>query len=307
MPQSIDTLGGLLTDGSGRLLVLGGHGNSGCYLTGVGEPQIVDFANNDGWFDDVSDGPVTAILKYWDEDDLEHRYLQVDEPSWVVVGYPRFAPQIVDIVTLDDVVYDVSVREFAYDTYLYGEAPWQPRAIDPENPDPLRLWRVADKSYNPGYYPYFYRDIWPILLRPFQMQWVTDFLQISHDAHDTGPRGDFDISMISVPPTPKRGPVPRRAPVHLAGAAQAGGGERLHQHHRAGRGQDLRPRADAAAVRRQPDLEHPAVEVPAPDRHACSSCWGSGRKGSSSTSGTRRSPTPRWASRASAGSRSTAA
>ena len=45
-----------------------------------------DYANNDGWFDDVSDGPVMAILKYYSEEDQEYRYLNVQAPAWVVVG-----------------------------------------------------------------------------------------------------------------------------------------------------------------------------------------------------------------------------
>src|SRR6185437_1219843 len=37
-PRSIDTLGDLVTDDAGRLLVLGGHGHSGTYKTGFGQP-----------------------------------------------------------------------------------------------------------------------------------------------------------------------------------------------------------------------------------------------------------------------------
>ena len=63
-PNSIDTLGDLLTDDTGRLLVLGGHGNSGSFLFDeFGQPRVDDYANNDGWFDDTSDGPVIARLE----------------------------------------------------------------------------------------------------------------------------------------------------------------------------------------------------------------------------------------------------
>ena len=64
-PYSIDYLGELIAtqqDGHNRLLVLGGRGNSGSVRTGLGEPSIQNYANNDGWFDDISDGPVTASL-----------------------------------------------------------------------------------------------------------------------------------------------------------------------------------------------------------------------------------------------------
>src|ERR1044072_1655765 len=52
-------LGELRTDADGRLVVLGGHGKSASH-TGT---RAVTFANNDGWHDDVSDGPVTADRK----------------------------------------------------------------------------------------------------------------------------------------------------------------------------------------------------------------------------------------------------
>ena len=59
-PSSIDTLGEIMTDGDLHLLVLGGYGNSGSSKQGPGHPRIEHFANNDGWYDDVSDGPVQA-------------------------------------------------------------------------------------------------------------------------------------------------------------------------------------------------------------------------------------------------------
>ena len=51
-------LGELCTDEAGRLVVLGGRGKSAS-RTGM---RAVTFANNDGWYDDMSDGPVTATV-----------------------------------------------------------------------------------------------------------------------------------------------------------------------------------------------------------------------------------------------------
>src|ERR1700733_10066263 len=46
-PNSIDTLGDLITDDTGRLLVLGGHGNSGSYrYDEFGQPRIVYYEQN---------------------------------------------------------------------------------------------------------------------------------------------------------------------------------------------------------------------------------------------------------------------
>ena len=49
-------LGEIFTDDDGRLMVLGGHGVSASY----DGTRAITFANNEGWHDDVSDGPVNA-------------------------------------------------------------------------------------------------------------------------------------------------------------------------------------------------------------------------------------------------------
>ena len=48
LPNSITTLGDLKTDKHGRLLVLGGHGNSGTVNRGFGHPRIDTYANTGG-------------------------------------------------------------------------------------------------------------------------------------------------------------------------------------------------------------------------------------------------------------------
>ena len=57
-------LGTVLTDENGRLLVLGGNGRSGT-LTGakLRDVHFYDFANHDGWYDDISDGSVKATVR----------------------------------------------------------------------------------------------------------------------------------------------------------------------------------------------------------------------------------------------------
>jgi hypothetical protein len=214
-PNSIETLGEVRAIQQGRnlrLLVLGGHGNSGSYKTGFGQPVIKHYANNDGWFDDVSDGPVTASVVYKvisvdgrtnDPTIGATRSIDVEVPAWCVVGYPRYAPNILDIVTMDEIAYDVAVRYFGYDTYMYGTPPFSGQAPpDPANAKALGLWRKT-AQWNPDYYPYFYRDIWPILTRPQNYQYVFDFDTFAGgDPHDTtsGLEGNFDPTLLSVPP-----------------------------------------------------------------------------------------------------------
>lgn len=57
----IKSLGTLFTDEAGRLKVAGGYGISG--TTGpLPANRRLHYANNDAWFDDISDGPVTAAI-----------------------------------------------------------------------------------------------------------------------------------------------------------------------------------------------------------------------------------------------------
>jgi hypothetical protein len=76
-------LGELRTDDAGRLLVLGGSGQS---FSPFGA-RLTTFANNDGWCDDASDGPVTATVR------LGRRMLPVT-PAWVIIWPPNYGPAL---------------------------------------------------------------------------------------------------------------------------------------------------------------------------------------------------------------------
>ena len=81
----------LQTDEAGRLLLVGGPGKSGSPL----KAPIEFFSDNDGWYDSVSDGPVSATLRIRGK-------TQPVVPAWVVVTVPRYAPGIYGIVTWYD-------------------------------------------------------------------------------------------------------------------------------------------------------------------------------------------------------------
>ena len=89
-------LGELKTDAKGRLLFLGGHGISN---TPIAKNPVTTFANNDGWHDDTSDGPVTAKVI------LGSQELEVD-PAWVVTGPPNYSPSQIGVMTMWDVMVD---------------------------------------------------------------------------------------------------------------------------------------------------------------------------------------------------------
>jgi len=89
-------LGELQTDSAGRLLFLGGKGVS----HSPGGHKLTDFANNDFWYDDVSDGPVRAKVKV----------AGVEIPvaaAWAIVGPPNYAPQLKSVRTLYDLLDDL--------------------------------------------------------------------------------------------------------------------------------------------------------------------------------------------------------
>ncbi len=118
-PFDVTTLGRILTDADGNLIVLGGDGSSGSTDLPPGlpapPPATDNYANNHGWFDDVSDGPVTAVLVLDDGSRVP-----VDAPAWVLCGPPKYAPEIINVVTLYDAMYDIFVQKFGLNPQLFN-------------------------------------------------------------------------------------------------------------------------------------------------------------------------------------------
>jgi hypothetical protein len=222
-PARIDTLGDLLTDDTGRLLVLGGHGDSGSMLHGFGQPRIDTYANNDGWFDDTSDGPVSARLIMYSSEVTRTRYIDVDYPAWVVCGYPAYVPEILDMVTLDDVVQNTAITQFAYRTDIYGQSGTfaEPQKVDPHDSKALGHWKASNLAWNTAYKPWFYRDIWPILFRADEYTYLTNVLQNSNYPHNQTKRGNFDPTKLSITPA-LNGPAFERSRMHAIAANQSG-------------------------------------------------------------------------------------
>lgn len=167
-PQPIDTLGALRTDGSGRLLVLGGYGHSGS----VDEtPALSDYANNDGWWDDTSDGFVRADVL------LKSGETIAAKAAWVVVAPPAYAPQICNLVTLYDTMFDTAVRHLNLRPDIYGKGLWR------SGPD--------------GYRPRFDTEVRPIFERAASYVWVSPAPRGPHrfdyaKLADPGPSGAED-------------------------------------------------------------------------------------------------------------------
>ncbi|HYL38117.1 MAG TPA: LodA/GoxA family CTQ-dependent oxidase [Bryobacteraceae bacterium] len=126
-------LGELQTDSAGRLLVLGGFGSSNSPINA----PLTTFANNDGWHDDVSDGPVTATVTMHGNTPVQA------SGAWVICPPTRFAPPITHPISL-------------YDSLLQA-------AVD-------RLGLQVPSQ------PSFTQDVYPILRSQFLTQWVSSKL-----------------------------------------------------------------------------------------------------------------------------------
>jgi hypothetical protein len=89
--------------GSGRLLVFGGSGISEGLLNGQFSPNatLSDFGNNDGWYDDSSDGAVSATITF--KNGTTVTLDQPDQRAWVICSPPRYTPYMNWVVTLLDI------------------------------------------------------------------------------------------------------------------------------------------------------------------------------------------------------------
>lgn len=165
-------LGDIRTDKQGRLLVLGGFGRSTSPMNAPIDEN--EFANNDGWHDDVSDGPVNATVKF-----KNGGATVAAVGAWVICGAPKFAPQLDNVITLYDVLLQVAV-------------------------DKLGL-KLAAK-------PSFTSDFYPLLQRAIKMKWVsgmvahpmehTDQQSPEHEEHHGDVKGPAHATLLRVIPPP---------------------------------------------------------------------------------------------------------
>jgi hypothetical protein len=147
----INSLGTLRLDASGRLIVLGGYGQSNFRPNPTATGVLDDYANNDNWFDDAGDGSVKAriILKSGDKIDAD--------PAWVLVGPPDFAPSVGNVVTLFDTVWDVAVRVPGVQAPATLTPLWV-RLLEQK-----AIWQANGGKSLTGFKPSFTRDIYPLL------------------------------------------------------------------------------------------------------------------------------------------------
>lgn len=141
------SLGTLRVDPDGRLMVLGGYGKSDTLIPNnpVGRLMGTDFyANNDYWYDDTSDGPVSAVVK------VAGHTITLKDQARVLVVPPKFAPFSESITTL-------------YDTAMET---WQSKS------GALPMRRVS-----------FTRDIYPVFKRLGDISWLNATAAQHHGAN----------------------------------------------------------------------------------------------------------------------------
>src|SRR5439155_20258270 len=173
-------LGELRTDERGRLLVLGGLGQS---ATVAPDNPLRAFANNDNWHDDTSDGPVTADVTLTDGTKLEVR-----SRAWVICAPPAFSPHTHNVVTAFDAMTEAIVRH---------KVPWPESELGPVP--------VADKVS-------FTRDIFPVLERLTGYQWVSRRAQRGHSPGKAGAFMDLEfLRLLSDPEAAEAPDAPHKA------------------------------------------------------------------------------------------------
>lgn len=155
----LDTLGEILTDDKGRLLVLASSGNAVGQYDEYGVPiQMTGDLNNVGWFDSAADGPVNVTIL------LDDGSTEVAFGAWVVCGDPAYAPQIRNVVSVWDDVYNMFVRDLDLQPELYR------RGAD-------------DPTYNPDYQPNFEQDIQPVFIACNLQRWTANLPPLALRAH----------------------------------------------------------------------------------------------------------------------------
>ena len=172
---AIEYLGEIRTDDKGRLIVIGGQG----IAAGRSGATITGYANNDGWFDDVSDGPISATLRL-----KQANGTKVEMPvegAWVLVGPPDFAPEVPCQVSLYDLLLDLAVREqtLPVDEALFVSGDL---ARLPAMAKDLAGKKTSFSSYKPS----FDLDILPILRGALSGPWVFEPVKGSHGTFGAG-------------------------------------------------------------------------------------------------------------------------
>jgi len=171
--NQIDSIGELRMDKEGALVALGGFGNV------TGSAQIDSFRGASGYWDDISDGYVVATIFLKDGTQIDA------EPSWLLVGSPKYAPELVNITTFHDTAYNVAIRHMGADKKIYKAGDDNGKYyLDTINKfrkskgeKPLNFTPLS--GFQEDYEVNFESQIKPILDRMDSYKWVADIPYMS--------------------------------------------------------------------------------------------------------------------------------
>ena len=163
--EQIDSLGELRMDNEGNLIALGAYGK----VTGSGD--ITSFRGAAKYWDDIADGFVMATIQ------LKDGSTHDADPAWLIVGSPKYAPELVNITTLYDTMYDVAIRFLEADSEIYQEGSNTADAF-PKNQGYTPL-----NGYQPDYCVNYTTQIKPIIERMQSYRWVADIPYLNDFAH----------------------------------------------------------------------------------------------------------------------------
>lgn len=169
---NIETLGELKVEGDSRLLVIGAFGKAVSLYNMYGNYyRFNSDTNNDGWFDDSADGPVNARIVFTDGSVIDAH------GGWVNCVDPSYAPQIRNVVSTWDDVYDTFVRELDLKPNIY------------------------QKGFKESYCCSFKDEVHPIFRACEQVKWVANIPPIAESAHDAvgaiGPKDDPERTIMA--------------------------------------------------------------------------------------------------------------
>lgn len=152
----IDTLGEMTIEaGTGRLIVAGGYGRASGIIKNGQPPALNDAIDNDGWFDDTSDGPVTATIVFNDGSTASVVH------GWVVCTDPGFAPQTRNVVSTWDDTFSTWVEQLNLIPSLF-----------------------SNNTYNTNYTASFEEHILPIFHGALLQRWNTNLPGAGVNGHN---------------------------------------------------------------------------------------------------------------------------
>jgi len=157
---NIDTLGQMTIEaGTGRLIVIGAYGRTSSITTNGKPAPLNDAIDNNGWFDDTSDGPVDAVIVL--EDSAGNQSTASVVGGWVVTTDPGYAPQTRNVVSTWDDIYSTWIEELGLIPGMF-----------------------SDGQYKKNYQASFDSDVLSVFHGAFLQRWNTNLPSAGINGHD---------------------------------------------------------------------------------------------------------------------------